>query len=266
MRPRGAAGTGKDTDEVPTGCPRGAHGVPLVLPLRGGGWLDGWMDGRATPLQPLLGELAASFWPAGGNAGSTSVPAAASPSPARVRAGLVLPAASPRLLCPKKRKQKAPTHPLFPLCWEMGAPGLAARRLWGDFRQNRGEFGCQGPGKAGARPRARSSAGQWGGRELQIQQSPRELSAGKTCKRIEFSRCARSCRWQRHPRGEAPRSAPCQASQGCSHHPSRRSRGLPGPARVKKPDGVVISRLWEGWKLGMRQKIVVFLSVHVNCS
>lgn len=266
MRPRGAAGTGKDTDGVPTGCPWGAHGVPLVLPLRGGGWLDGWMDGRATPLQPLLGELAASFWSAGGNAGSTSVPAAASPSPARVRAGLVLPAASPQLLCPKKKKQKAPTHPRFPLRWEMGALGLAAWRLWGDFRQNRGEFGCQGPGKARARPRARSSAGQRGGRELQIQQSPRELSAGKTCKRIEFSRCARSCRWQRHPRGEAPRSAPCQASQGCSHHPSRRSRGLPGPARVKKPDGVVISRLWEGWKLGTRQKIVVFLSVHVNCS
>lgn len=54
VRPRGAAGTGKDTDGVRTGCPRGAHG-----PAAAGGWMDGWMDGRATPLQPLLGELAA---------------------------------------------------------------------------------------------------------------------------------------------------------------------------------------------------------------
>lgn len=48
MRPRGAVGTGKDTGGVPTGCPRGAHGVALALPLRGvDGWMDGWQGNPA---------------------------------------------------------------------------------------------------------------------------------------------------------------------------------------------------------------------------
>lgn len=207
-----------------TGCPRGAPG-----PAAAGGWMDGWqgcpapasfgradsliLAGRGETLAPRLCQQQQPLLPQRGCEQGSGCPL------------------HPLGWCAqkKKKKQKNPTHPLllFPLCWEMGAPGLAAQRLWGNFRQDRGEFGCRGPGKAGARLRARRSAGQRGGKELQIQQSPRELSAGKTCKRIEFSRCARFCRWQRHPRGEAPRSAPCQAAQGCSHRRARcPSRGF----------------------------------------
>lgn len=50
----------------------------------------------------------------------------------------------------------------------------------------------------------------WGGKQLQIQQSPCEKSTGRTCKRNEFSRCATFCHWQRRPCGEAQHRVPAR--------------------------------------------------------
>lgn len=150
--------------------------------------------------------------------------------PVWTHVGLGLLTASPRELGMGRGRQPPfklnPHHPLLPLGWELGAPGLAAWSLWGHFSRIwvlSARHGCK-PG------------GAWGGKQLQIQQSPCEQSTGKTCKRNEFSRCATFCHWQRRLCGEAQhRASARQARLIPPQHPPLEPDlfGAAGPAQIR---------------------------------